>query len=79
MVKTFMSVDICQCLTMTNRVALATKLCERQMINFASPHSKLTLSLLAPGLDRSWSECCWFQLEPVGPDMLRPTPGYAPI
>lgn len=39
----------------------------------------LTLSLLAPGLDRSWSECCWFQLELVGPDMLRPTPGYAPI
>lgn len=41
--------------------------------------SPLTLSLLAPGLERSWSECCWFQLEPVGPDMLRPTPGYAPI
>lgn len=38
-----------------------------------------TLSLLVPGLERSWSECCWFQLEPVGPDMLRPTPGYAPI
>lgn len=41
--------------------------------------SWLTLSLLPPGLDRSWSECCWCQLEPVGPDMLRPTPGYAPI
>lgn len=27
MEKTFMSVVICQCLTMTNRVALATKLC----------------------------------------------------
>ena len=43
--------------------------------DFTMPHSRLTLSLLAPGLDRSWSECCWFQLEPVGPDMLRPTPG----
>lgn len=39
----------------------------------------LTLSLLALGRDRSWSEGCWVQLEPVGPDMLRPTTGYAPI
>jgi hypothetical protein len=38
-----------------------------------------TLSLLAPGLDRSCSECCWFQLQPVGPETLRPTPGYALI
>lgn len=39
-----------------------------------------TLSLLlAPGLERSWSECGWFQLDPVGPDTLRPTPGYALI
>lgn len=35
----------------------------------------LTLSLLALGGFRSWSRCCWFQLEPVGPDMLRPTTG----
>lgn len=40
-----------------------------------APEHTLTLSLLAPGRDRSWSECRWFQPEPVGPDRLRPTTG----
>lgn len=43
---------------------------------FRHQHVSLTLSLLPPGPDRSWSERCWFQLESVGPDMLRPTAGY---
>lgn len=42
-------------------------------------HDRLTASRLLPGLEISSSERYWAQLDPDGPDTLRPTPGYNPI
>ncbi len=42
-------------------------------------HVWFTASRLDPGLEISSSEQYWAQLDPEGPDTLRPTPGYSPI